>query len=400
MLEKIFRYVYGYAVFEIDGNANRFFNIAARSGIELWGFSIDKRSKKKTAAIKASKYKRLIKIKRKCGLKLRLRKKRGLPFHTLKVMRRKGLVIGLVLSVAVFIFFSNFFWGIRVTGIDKLTETAVLNAARECGVYEGAKKGSFDAEIAADEIAGMIEGISWVSVNTDGCTVEIAIKESEIKPPIIDDNNPSNIISAKAGKIVSIEAQSGQPMVKIGDSVEEGDTLIAGIYAEQRKENDYSERELITVVGAARGTVVAETFREFSVQVSENLVEEVPTGKEKINTKLIFFGLEIPLGINTTPKEETKLFSQKKDVFALGVKLPIGIKQDIYEFVETQQRIMNEDEIKEKALLKLREFQKASMPADSKIIDEKLEYTIGEGVCVLTAKSRCEEEIGIYEKFS
>ena len=50
--------------------------------------------------------------------------------------------------------------------------------------------------------------------------------------------------------------------------------------------------------------------------------------------------------------------------------------------------------LKEEALRKLREAQKAELPAGSKILKEELSYSFPDGMCILSAQCRCQEEIG------
>ena len=59
---------------------------------------------------------------------------------------------------------------------------------------------------------------------------------------------------------------------------------------------------------------------------------------------------------------------------------------------------LSEEEQKAAALRKLREVQKAQLPQGSSIKKEELEFTFSDGLCILSAKCRCWEEIGVVEK--
>ena len=43
---------------------------------------------------------------------------------------------------------------------------------------------------------------------------------------------------------------------------------------------------------------------------------------------------------------------------------------------------------------KLREAQKAELPAGSKVLKEEFTYSFPDGMCILSARCRCQEEIG------
>uniref|UniRef100_UPI00248DE2F4 sporulation protein YqfD n=1 Tax=Neglectibacter timonensis TaxID=1776382 RepID=UPI00248DE2F4 len=57
MLEKIFHWLTGCVRFQVTGDAARFFNIAAKSGLGLWGFQ--KEGTDSAAWIRAGEYKKL-----------------------------------------------------------------------------------------------------------------------------------------------------------------------------------------------------------------------------------------------------------------------------------------------------------------------------------------------------
>lgn len=396
MLEHIAHFATGYAEFEIDGNGSRFLNLAVKSGLTLWGFQRGK-DKKMIARIKARDYKKLRHIKRRCGVKLLCTKKRGLPFFTARVLKRKGLLAGAAVFVMLYFFLGSFVWDVSVSGIDRLTENAVMQAAKEAGVFEGAAKDSFDPAKAAQSIMRSTAGISWISVNTDGCYVKIELKESEKKPEITNQQVPSNIVAETEGQILAIEAQSGMPQVSIGDTVIKGQLLISGIYSEEI--NPYIEKKqpIVTTIVPARGSVIAETVREFTVSVRREKTEEVVTG-EKINRNFLFFGLEIPLGFNTVPKEEHRAYYHRSMLEALGEELPVGLEYDKYVLYEEQVKILTDDEMEEQALFELRALQKEILGTDAKITEETLEYQIVDDLYILVAKCRCEEEIGITQE--
>ena len=71
-----------------------------------------------------------------------------------------------------------------------------------------------------------------------------------------------------------------------------------------------------------------------------------------------------------------------------------------YVSLEEERVLLEEDAWKEAALLQLRRLQREELPAGSKVLEEDLTYQFQDGVCVLTAQCRCEEEIGEVRKIS
>lgn len=396
MLEKVFHLLTGYARFEITGDSVRFLNMAAKSGFGLWGFS--RREGKLCARCRARDYKRLRPLARRCGARLRCVKKRGLPFQLRRLWLRKGMAAGVLCGIGLYFFLSSFVWGVSVSGTEILNDRQVLEAARESGVYVGARKDSFAPRLAAHSIINDLPKLEWASVNTNGCFVEVAVEEGAQKPEITDDLEWSNIVASRAGTVRAIEAERGRPEVVLGDTVREGELLISGLYQERLDPYSPPPKEPFKALGAARGSVTAETYREFTVQVSAVKREQFPTGEKRVNAFLHVFGLRIPLGLNEIPQEECRAYSEISVLTALDTSLPLSLERDVYEFLEEKDETLSEEKLKEAALLKLREAQRAAITPGGRVVREELEYSFPEGMCILSAKCRCEEEIGEVRK--
>lgn len=392
MLEWLFHRVSGYVKFEVEPASSRFVNMAVKSGITLWGF--ERKGDKLIAFTRAREYKKLRPLCRRCSVSLRQISKGGLPFYTAEIWKRKGLVIGLGAAVFIFAFMSSFVWNVQVSGIDNLTEARVLGAAENYGVYVGALRNNFDTSEAAQGIMQQIDDVTFVSVNTSGCAVTIEIKEAAEKPEINSNDKPSNLVAETEGKIISIEAQAGMPRVSIGDTVIKGQLLISGVYTDDIEANPYVQKStpLETTLVTARGSVIAETIREFSVIATGE--KEVEYEKSRnINKNLMFFGLKIPLGFNTIPDEEYRVYYEKDMLNLLDKELPIGIIKEKYITVGTEIKKLNQDEMKEQALYMLREQQNSILGETAEIVEEELEYEFVDNTCILTAKCICNEEI-------
>lgn len=396
MLERIFHLLTGYAEFEIKGDSARFLNIAAKSGFGFWGFA--KREGKALVSCKAREYRRLRPVARRCHVRLHCVRKRGLPFQTRRLWMRKGLLAGALGGAALYAFLGSFLWGVNVSGTELLSDRQILDAARQSGVYEGVPKDSFSPKGASHQIVTLVPGLNWVSVNTDGCFAEIAVGEGEEKPEITDDAKWSNMVASRAGTILKVEAERGRPEVHPGDTVQEGDLLISGLYQEEVDPYGPQPDKPLETLGAARGRVLAETYREFTVQVSAVKRETVPDGRKKVNASLTVFGIRIPLGLHAVPEEECRAYTETSSLTALGVSLPLTLERDVYEFTQESSRALDEEELKAAALLKLREAQKAAVAEGGRIVKEELEYSFPDGLCILSAKCRCEEEISVKQE--
>lgn len=397
MLEKLFHLLFGFARFRVIGDGARFFTACAKTRIGLWGYR--RESGQAMACVRAREYRRLRRVCRRTGVRLRVVEKRGLPFWVQRLSRRKGLLAGAICGAALYIFLSGFTWGVTVSGTQRLPDSLILEAAGRCGIYVGSRLEGQSPRGANAGIQTQVEGLSWVGVNTDGCFTHIQVSESSEKPQLADEKGWSNIVAAREGRVVEVQAESGRPEVALGDTVVKGQLLISGLY--QEKQDPWAEplEHPLQVTGPARGSVVAETYREFTVQVSARKKEWADTGRRQSRYTLCLFGVRIPLGAPFGEAGEgVRCWREAFQARALGTPLPLSLQREVRVCLEEQTRGLSEEEQKEQALLKLRQAQRAAIAPGGKVAQEELSYSFTEGVCVLQAKCRCLEEIGVVQE--
>lgn len=395
MLLRVFHWLFGCVKFQIYGDAARFLNLAAKSGLLLWGFARSEAGA--FACCRPGDYRRLRPIARRCRVTLRCRERRGLAFELKRARQRPGLMIGTAVGVAVFWLLSGFVWGVEVSGTETVSERTVLRAAAENGVFVGARRSGVSGRLAAHGILSEVSGLSWVAVNTNGCFAEVIVREGERTPEVTDDSKLTNLVAARAGTVVAIEAERGRPEVTLGETVQAGQLLISGSYQEEKDPWSSSPNAPYEQLGAARGRVIAETYREFAVQVpAEKRIQRL-TGECQTNRTLVILGLRLPLGLNDTPAQTARSYTKRRQVTALGVKLPITLEETVFAFTEEDVRVLSQEEQQTEALRRLRAAQRAVLPQGGRVKSEELTVVCGEGVCVLSAQCRCLEEIGRME---
>lgn len=401
MLEEFFHLLSGYVEFQVKGDGARFFTIAAKRGIGFWGFR--RKGGAAVARAKPRTYRKLRPVCRRCGATTRIIKKRGLPFQLRRLALRKGLIAGALCAAGLYWFLSGFIWGVGVSGARLLGEKEILLAAEQYGVCLGGKKQDLEPKTAGQGILAQLPGLSWVSVNTDGCFAEVAVKERAAAPQPSLTEELSNIVAAREGQVVEIQAQEGRPEVSPGDTVRAGQLLIAGLYQEIPDPYGPQPDKLFQQAGAARGKVIARTYREFTVEVSSQVLRQ-REGERRETLWLNLFGLRIPLGLWSrfpsleTAREEGMNFRASREASRaelLGVPLPLALERERTIFLEEEEWIMNPKEQKEAALRKLREAQRAVLPPGGEVEEEELEYTLADGICILQARCKCREEIGV-----
>ncbi len=395
MLEKLFHLLSGYVEFQVEGDGPRFFNITAKSRIGLWGYR--RRDGLPTARIKAREYKKLRGVYKRAGARPRLLEKRGAPFVLHRLEARKGLLLGAFCGGVLYWFLSGFLWGVSVTGTQLLPQSRVLEAAARQGIRTGCSQRDINPRGAALGILSELPELSWTGISTGGCYVEIAVKEGEPKPQPEEEEGWSNIVASREGKVVEIQAQSGRPEVELGEAVERGQLLISGLYEEEQDPWAEPNPDPLQVTGPARGSVTAETWHTFTVQVGGVKKEWVETGETESSYSLCLLGLRLPLGLPLPPGEGRE-YREERALRVLGTELPVSLRKEARIAWEQRERALTEEEQKTQALLKLREIQRGEIAPGGRVLEEDLEFHFAEGMCILEAKSLCREEIGELQK--
>ena len=200
-------------------------------------------------------------------------------------------------------------------------------------------------------------------------------------------------LAVREGEVVHIEAQQGRPEVKLGDVVVKGQLLIAGLYQEVPDPYGPQPDRLYQVAGAARGKVLAKTYREFTVQVEDSVQETQEAGRE-VRLWAEIFGLRLPLGLWSRTEGETQSWREERRASLLGVELPLALEWETLVRLERRERKLTKEQMKTAALLKLREAQRTALGEGGSVLHEELSFTFAEGRCMVSARCRCQENIG------
>ena len=142
------------------------------------------------------------------------------------LVRRPGILAG-VLLFFVLGFCSNFFvLDIRVEGSGARYEERAVEILRENGLQAFAPFGEDKAAKAGAELLGL-PGIVFAQVQKSGCIVTVTLEESEETPVPV---RQSDLKASADGEVEEITVLRGTALVKAGDAVEEGQTLVGGFF--------------------------------------------------------------------------------------------------------------------------------------------------------------------------
>lgn len=228
---KFFQYLKGYLIIKVWGfSPERFLNLASHHKIFLW--DIVNHGEYYMMHISLSDFYKLRPITRKTGTRVSIQKRCGLPFFIPRLKRRKFFVIGLVLSMAFWIWMSAFIWAIEIRGNFHLTNDALMHFLSGQDIKVGMSRNTVNIEELERALRNEYNIITWTSARIDGTRLIIQIKENELREPEILANSADgggfDLVAEKDGVIISIITRNGVPLVVQGSEVLEGDVLVQG----------------------------------------------------------------------------------------------------------------------------------------------------------------------------
>lgn len=301
-----------------------------------------------------------------------------------RIGRRVGLLAGAAVFLAMLAFFSSILWKIEISGCEKLREEEVRSLLSACGVREGVFLRGIDADRVRNEMMQKSDGIAWMSVNVIGSYAFVEIREAKGKTAE-PESGYSNIVAACDGQILSFETQHGSVLLWPGDTVREGELIVAGMI--EQMDGDYR------LVHAA-GRVIART--EHTVRETCPYRIEVETEGKKVLSAIGIgaFGKMINISLNRRLDGERCDIIQKKESPALpfGLSLP-GVLEKTYllEKIKTEKSLSREEAAARAKELAYQSFLRAYPEAETIARSVRVEY--GEDACTATLHAVCRENI-------
>jgi len=228
-LIKVFNYLKGYLLVSVDGYfLERFINMCIRNNVFIW--DIHKMgSAKMRVKISVRAFRRIRPIALRTKSRVRIYRRRGLPFVVHKYRRRRGILIGLCLFMAMMFYFSSFVSGVEITGVEHLDTQVIEEHLAEFGVGTGRWLRNIDEHVVQNQMMSAIPELAWIGINIQGSKIFVEVQERNIIPERIPEDVPCNIVASRGGVIELMNIRSGLSVVNVGDAVSEGDLIVSGV---------------------------------------------------------------------------------------------------------------------------------------------------------------------------
>ena len=237
----------------------------------------------------------------------------------------------LIILICFTIISSNFVWNVEIVEENDKEAEEICKDIEEAGLSVGKLKSKVNTKDVINKIRLKRNDIAWMGIQIKGTNAIVKIVKSDEKPEIIDEEDYCSIISDKSGVVTKINAQSGTLNVKVGDTINKGDTLINGWM-----EGKYTGIRYVH----ARGEIEAKVWHTKNKKIDFNTTERKETGNTETKYSIKFNNFQINFGKKLSKfkiydtisaENKMKLFSD----FYLPISIVKTTNKEVEEMVKT-----------------------------------------------------------------
>jgi len=232
-----------------------------------------------------------------------------------------GIIIGLFIFFACVFLNTNFVSKIYISGNDKIQSSEIINYLKTKNIKTNTFLTILNTEKLEKDLENNFKDISLCSIIRKGTNIIINIKEKLYASEILESKD---LVSKFNGQILKIDCKQGTPLVKVGDSVQIGDILIAGFL-----ENNSTKVNCIAIGEIQMKVWYTNTFKFFN-----ETTNKVRTGKLVTNSYFKFFNKNITIKKPKINFEKYEKETKESYLFENNI-VPIKIfKEYFYEIKE------------------------------------------------------------------
>lgn len=386
----LLNYILGYVRITVEGYyIERFINICRNNKIIIWNLKRDK-SVRLNLNIGIKDFKEIKKIAKKTKCKVKIIKKKGLPFLFNRYKKRK-IFFGFLLLILVLIgISSNFIWNIEI----KIENAEQLEHIYEDITSAGLETGKMKNKINTKEIINQIRlkrnDIAWMGIELKGTNAIVKLVKAESKPDIVDEEDYCNIVSDKVGVITKINAKNGTLAVNVGDTVKVGTVLINGWM-----EGKYTGIRYVH----AQGDIEAKVWYTKSTKILYNTTERSETGNVENKYKIKFNNFEINLSKRVSKfKIYDTIDAEKKFKLFSDFYLPITLIKTTNKEEKEETKNYDFEQAKNLGVQQLEEELNKNITDSNKIVNKNINTYEKEDGLEVVVTYEVLENIGTNEK--
>ncbi|WP_138493268.1 sporulation protein YqfD [Paenibacillus pinistramenti] len=311
MKEPAFGFLRGWVSLEVrGGDLEELINKCAEHGIGVWEVK-PLPGRRMEVSVLLGDFFRLRPLLKQTSCRVHVKRRKGLPFTAMRVLRRKWFLAGIIFFVLAILFMSSMVWDVEVKGNVQIPAEDIRQAAKEEGLYPFQWKFKLpEQDKLSKSLTRKLDGTSWVGVTIHGTKATIEVVEAT-KPKEQKLSSPSNLISTSDAVITYIYAEKGYPQAAKNDRVKKGSILISG----------YQAGKAVVSKGEVRGLV----WHEYNIEAPLVKKQSVLSGAKKTKGYLYFGNTAVQLtGYGKNRFEQSVTYTETDPLTWRKWKLPIG----------------------------------------------------------------------------
>ena len=233
-----------------------------------------------------------------------------------------------------------------------------------------------------------------MGINLYGTRLEVLVREAVPEPERVDETGYYDIVAEADGIVTHVEAEQGDAVVKEGDTVAAGETLIAGLVTLEPPQ--YSDLPTRYYETHARGRVWARTWRTLTAAIPLTAQVKTYTGEEKSVWSVNLLGNQVEIFGNSSISWPfyDKITTVRQGRLPTGEALPISLRQEIfreYEIKSISIDLQAAQSLLEDQLLRQLE---GLIGEDGEVRATRTRAWVDGTLFKVTMESECLEEIG------
>ena len=394
MLLRLVNALRGSVRLEVEGAfPERFLNLCAQRGILFWNVEwLETTRLRLTVTRRGSRQAAALGERTLCTVTPAGRK--GMPYFLARFRKRYAFWVGMGLSMAAVCVLSSFVLTIEVKGNTNVSTAQILTELRRQGLGIGTFGPGLDERTVGNKVLLQLPQLSWLSINLYGTRAEVLVREAVEAPELVDAQEYGSVVARASGIVTRVEALTGEAVVKVGDTVLEGETLISGtVHLEGPAYSDKPEIGQIQV--RASGRVYARTWRTMAAQLPLEAQVKRYTGEETnlwsvtaLGRRTDFFGKG---GISFDRYD--KISRTWTLTLPGGEEMPLAVQRETCRAYELETLAVEPDAaeamLKERLLEALEET-----VGEGETVSTEFAVETADGMLTITLQAECREEIG------
>lgn len=317
---------------------------------------------------------------------------RGLPAAGVRMLKRPGVPVGILLGICLLWLSGQYVWDIRVSGTGTLSRREVLDTLASCGFSVGTPFRGFAADRLENRVLLADRRIAWISVNRRGTVAYVQVREA-VYPPAQEQPTPANIVASRAGVIERVELTRGNLLVAAGQTVSAGQLLVSGLYDSRTVGVRAVCAEAHIFARTTRREVVEIPLRVTARPLSGDAVAGTAVGTEKY---LIIFGKSIKFSKKTGNQGAVcDTIEQRLDLTLVpGIGFPIAVRTVWY--IPTAEPVAYTRTPAEAEALAYLELSRriAAIPGGAELLSRTVRPILTADAFILDVTMTCVEDIG------